>query len=839
MRSATGCREGATRAVSLGGFERTGRISLRRFGGGALVLACDVVFALAVALLLVAGQAAPAFAYVDPSVMTYAIQAFAGVAVALSAVLGVMWRRVRRKLLALLQVDENAGKEVEGAVHRVDPAHPVVEPNIVSSSKRGCGTQAACRSAAAQDATAGQEGTVAAEGASSAVQGALSESLKWKNRLAYGAIVAAFLVFTVLVVAPYELVAGASGSLVLGLSEVWLPLAVAGLAGAACLALAASLLRGRAFDIALLVMFALGLCAYVQVMTMNGALPSADGKAVDWGSFAGITVVSALVWVALVAAVLVLGHRKRLLARAGAAAVSVFLIVVQAVGVAGLFVAPPAQGEDALGAAAGGEPIRVTQEGLFEVSEKGNVVVFVLDMFDTRQMQHLLDGNPAAFDELSDFTLFTNVSGSMIPTRYAVPYLLTGQFPREDELFSQYLSERYARSSFLDGINEAGYSVGLYSDTLGFEYLPSDEVQRVADLTENLHEVASPRIDNVGTVLTLWKCALYRDSPWLLKRFFWFYTDEVNNNMVEQNVAVGAAGDDAAEGSGDGATGDGAAETPYTIDDARYYRSLCDRGLEVREGGSGAFRFIHLLGAHYPYSMDENAQDVGVDNSTLDAQSLGALHIVEEYVRQLKDAGVYDNTTVIVTADHGEWYCTMQLDEPTSPLLMVKPAANDGALGQEGGALGQGEGALGREAEAGDSDEEPDGTSGAAAVSAASAPSGAAASEAATGEGNTTDAPSSPRVCDAAVSHADFQATVLDALGLRDEDPKAFPGYSLLDVARGLPGAQDAFANRVRYYYVTTSDGKHDQQIQQYEIAGNALDFSTWNPTGIEWNAQE
>ncbi len=39
---------------------------------------------------------APALAYVDPSVMTYTIQALAGVAVALSAVLGVAFRRSRR-----------------------------------------------------------------------------------------------------------------------------------------------------------------------------------------------------------------------------------------------------------------------------------------------------------------------------------------------------------------------------------------------------------------------------------------------------------------------------------------------------------------------------------------------------------------------------------------------------------------------------------------------------------------------------------------------------------------------------------------------------------------------
>lgn len=52
--------------------------------------------------------------------MTYTIQALAGVAVALSAVLGVVWRRARRWLLHAMHVDENVGKAVEPAAHAVD-----------------------------------------------------------------------------------------------------------------------------------------------------------------------------------------------------------------------------------------------------------------------------------------------------------------------------------------------------------------------------------------------------------------------------------------------------------------------------------------------------------------------------------------------------------------------------------------------------------------------------------------------------------------------------------------------------------------------------------------------
>ena len=54
--------------------------SLPRFAARIGLAASDVAFPLAIALVLTLGFASPAYAYVDPSVMTYTIQALAGVA---------------------------------------------------------------------------------------------------------------------------------------------------------------------------------------------------------------------------------------------------------------------------------------------------------------------------------------------------------------------------------------------------------------------------------------------------------------------------------------------------------------------------------------------------------------------------------------------------------------------------------------------------------------------------------------------------------------------------------------------------------------------------------------
>ena len=53
------------------------------------------------------------FGYIDPSVMTYAIQAGAGIAIAAGAFIGLYFRKAKNKVAKKLNIDENKNKEVE------------------------------------------------------------------------------------------------------------------------------------------------------------------------------------------------------------------------------------------------------------------------------------------------------------------------------------------------------------------------------------------------------------------------------------------------------------------------------------------------------------------------------------------------------------------------------------------------------------------------------------------------------------------------------------------------------------------------------------------------------
>lgn len=59
-------------------------------------------------------------AYIDPSVMTYAIQAVAGVAIAVGAVVVVLWRKAKKKVSEKLHIEEKSIKETEEEVQLIE-----------------------------------------------------------------------------------------------------------------------------------------------------------------------------------------------------------------------------------------------------------------------------------------------------------------------------------------------------------------------------------------------------------------------------------------------------------------------------------------------------------------------------------------------------------------------------------------------------------------------------------------------------------------------------------------------------------------------------------------------
>ncbi len=137
----------------------------------------------------------------------------------------------------------------------------------------------------------------------------------------------------------------------------------------------------------------------------------------------------------------------------------------------------------------------------------------------------------------------------------------------------------------------------------------------------------------------------------MLKPLFWFTTDDLNK-------AFTASGE--------------LEKRPYMVDDGRFGQGLREQRVSLNDEAK-SFRFIHMLGPHKPYSLDEEGRPSPTP-TTREQQARGSLALVADYLRQMKELGLYDDATIVVTADHGNWQLAPEgIIEPTSVIMLVKP----------------------------------------------------------------------------------------------------------------------------------------------------------------------
>lgn len=578
-----------------------------------------------------------AYAYVDPSVMTYTIQALAGVAVALSALAGVIIRRIRRKFMTTFNIDENANKVTEGSIHQIDPDSPDA-PNLFEAADKRA---EAIRIDSAK--TKDMRGI---------------EKLTWKKRFLFALLMSVFFFFIVLIAPGIEVYGNNADSLVLPLQEVWwIPFVFNGILALIC-ACALSALKGKTFLITLLVLFCVTLASYIQAFFMNQGMMPADGGFIGWGEwhFVSKSIFNGIVWAAIIAIPLFASRHHRMVWIKATSVVAACVIIMQVAGVASVF----AESNEANNID-NGKPY-ITQEDLYTVSNKNNVIFFVVDSYDTHVLEKLIARNPKLLDSFTDFTYFPNTLGTMIPTTYALPYFLSGEKPGYDEDMAHYRGDRYKRSNLLETIDDNDYSIGIYTDTTMFDY-QKDCDHALSDLTINIHPIDNPPVDVLQSFFMIDRMALYRQAPWALKQFFWYYTTDVNNKMIAERP------------DSDGS------DQLYELDDPAIMEHIRTKGVHADDNRKkGAFRLIHLFGPHFPFNMDENGNRLKGSYNDADRQALGSLKILEEYINELKRLGVYDEATIIITADHGNW---IEQEDPVheaiTPILLVKPSMPSGS----------------------------------------------------------------------------------------------------------------------------------------------------------------
>lgn len=378
----------------------------------------------------------------------------------------------------------------------------------------------------------------------------------------------------------------------------------------------------------LIVLFGTTFAFYIQGNYLRTDYGVLNGEQVDWSLYTKDGVVSVLFWI------FILGGLIFVLLKYGLykcektiITVSVCVVLVQIVTLT------------IVGITSDGFKVKreyvTTTEKEFSMSSSKNLVVLILDTFDSRVFNEMVETEKGNYykDMLEDFTYYRNTTGMYAYTDLAIPFILSGKEYKNEEDFGDYVEEAYGQSDILHHLAKNDWLTSVYTTTNIPQHQLDYNISNIknVELTVSSHrKLASYLYSFVG----------YRYLPFQLKKFCWFYPDDINNLISIKDSDL------------------------EFFEWSNYYFDW-DMPAMTADEKKNTFHFYHLEGTHIPFTM--NADFSGSDSETSIAdETKGIMVLVNKYIKLLKEKGIYDNTAIVILGDHGF------LDRRQCPVLLVK-----------------------------------------------------------------------------------------------------------------------------------------------------------------------
>ncbi|MEE1255071.1 MAG: hypothetical protein UHN47_00950 [Lachnospiraceae bacterium] len=405
------------------------------------------------------------------------------------------------------------------------------------------------------------------------------------------------------------------------------------------------LFMGKLKEIFLFMLWSFSICAYVQGMFLNGKLFLMDGKEAEWS--VGFKLGNFMIWVLLLGVLyfayrLISAKRKELLVYSSAV-----LCIMQLV--AGISLIPSCLSQESKGLSTNDY---LSTEGLYEVAKEENIIMFVLDTYDVDYVNEILTQKPDFLEPLNGFTYFPDTVSQFSRTFPSVPYMLTEELHFYEKPLNEYVDEAFEKCSFWEQMKEQGYQLYFFEED---ENYIGESIRVIAGNYAKEGHVIKERISFKGCAEAIVRINNYRILPYALKEYYMYTSGIISDLVVKEREWDMPA---------------------FVANDIEVFEQFKKNKLQISDE-SKALRFIHLNGAHAPYTMAEDGTKAEEGTISPISQYIGSMNLVYNYLEMLQQLGVYENSTIVITADHGENYVTTHLEQNTNPILFIKPAGAD------------------------------------------------------------------------------------------------------------------------------------------------------------------
>jgi len=262
-------------------------------------------------------------------------------------------------------------------------------------------------------------------------------------------------------------------------------------------------------------------------------------------------------------------------------------------------------------------------ESLLTFSTKGNVIHILVDELQSTIVEKLIEDDPSISEKLDGFKFFPNTAANYPTTVMAIPAMLSGRIYKNNMDRDEFIMEAMNTNNIITSLKDAGYKIDIH--TAG--------IYCVGAINNQCFPIRIPSQSAPG--FQLLDYALFRSFPDIIKSKIYD-----NENWLISKYFSKSKYSSSLNGVGH-----------------LLFRRF-NNSIKI-SNGNPTYKLFHTLIFHSPLILDKNCKLRLAAVPTLKnrkEQAQCALKHIFQFIHKLKKLGVYHNTLIVLSSDHGSNY---------------------------------------------------------------------------------------------------------------------------------------------------------------------------------------
>ena len=363
------------------------------------------------------------------------------------------------------------------------------------------------------------------------------------------------------------------------------------------------------YNVYVITMFVCFVATYIQGNYLASALPTLDGTPIDWNNYTKQGIISLVLWIFVIITNIIIYKRlktkyKKLVSYISIAIFAMLFVSFLSTLLTNKQIYTPK-----------GKYIPTT-ENINDLSTNNNFLILLVDMEDSKTFDKVLRENKKEI-LFKDFTYFPDTLSAYPFTRESIPYILSGKWYEAETSYAEYYNEAMNSSPFIKKLKDNNYDINIYENELNWTDSKSLEISNI--------KAINFEIDNKIFFKQEAKYILFKYLPFPLKKYSKIETLDYNSCRKENRDS----------------------NNIFSSDNKDAFDILDKVSLQTKE----YFQFVHIDGGHYPWDMNKNFEKI--EDGTYEEKIESSITVIEKYLNRIKESGQYDNSIIIILADHG------------------------------------------------------------------------------------------------------------------------------------------------------------------------------------------